>query len=308
MNKTISELLNSHFDWIENFANFHRTRVRQQLDYLRFYVPVDKLLLYGSPRDSDSVRDNPNLEPTEYNNIFKMTDYKTSLWIYQIEWVAPVSVLCWRKVRVKKSWIVQDLVEVCIYWKALALFYAWHLTRLKEFVSKYQWECTRADLCFDFNCDIPWNNIPWDCYIDLRNTALFPNKDNTWYDTIYYGDKHSPLFIRIYNKTEDLRKDKNIHSFIYPKWYMEKCRRVEYELKWRYANLCTPLDWLCSQNRDFEIKAITQTKRNNYKTAIYSLINCIDIINYSVGEKLIILQSVKELINNKLKVLYSNKM
>lgn len=308
MNKTISELINTHFDNLEKFAEIHRTYVRQQLDYLRFYVPIDKQLLYGTPWDNWQARDNPNMEPTDYSNVFKMTDYKTSLYIYQLEWVAPVSVLSWRKVRVKKWWQMQDLVEVCIYWKALALYYAGHLTWLKEFVIKYQWECTRADLCFDFNCDIPWYKIPWDIYIDLRNTALFPNRDNTWYDTVYYWDKHSPLFIRIYNKTEDLRKDKNVHSFIYPKWYLEKCRRVEFELKGRYSSVCQPIDWLTSQSRDFQIKAITQTKRNNYKTAIYSLINCIDIINYSEGEKLIILQNVKELINNKLKVLYGNKL
>ncbi len=115
------------------------------------------------------------------------------------------------------------------------------------------------------------------------------------------------MYIRIYNKTEDLRKDKNIHSFIYPRWYIEKCRRVEFELKGRYSRLATPIEWLESQNRDFKIQPIEQSKRNNYKTAIYSLVNCIDIINYSEGEKILILQNVKELINGKLKNLYHNK-
>ena len=308
MNKTISELMNTHFDNLENFAEIHRTRVRQQLDYLRFYVPVEKQLLYWTPWDCENVRDNPNLEPTWYDRVFKMTDYKQSLWIYQIDGVAPVSVLSWRKVKVKKWWQVQELKEVCIYWKALALYYAWHLSWLKDFVIRYGWECTRADVCFDFNCDIEWEKTPWDYYIDLRNTALFPNKDNSWFDSVYYGDKHSPLFIRIYNKTEDLRKDKNIHSFIYPNWYLEKCWRVEYEFKGRYANVCSPIDWLTSQSRDFKIKAITQQNRNNYKTALYSLINCVDLINYSEWEKLLILSQAKELINNKLKNLYHNKL
>ena len=102
MNNTISELMNTHFDGLENFAKIHRTRVRQQLDYLRFYVPIDKMLLYGSPRDNDNVRDNPNLVPTQYDKVYMMTDYKTSLWIYQLDGVAPVSVLRWAKVNIKK--------------------------------------------------------------------------------------------------------------------------------------------------------------------------------------------------------------
>lgn len=307
MNKTISELMISHFTLLE-WLDFNSLRGRKQIDFLRFYVPIDKQLLYGTPFDWSSVRDNPNMESTPYQNIFKMTDYKTSLWVYCLPNVSPVSVLRWGKVKVKKEWVYQELLEVCIYWKALALYYAWHLSRLRDFVIRYQWECSRVDICYDFNQDIPGDKLPGDIFTDLRNTALFPNKDNSWYDTIYYGDKHSPMFIRIYNKTEDLRKDKNIHSFIYPKRYMEKCRRVEFELKGRYSKLATPLDWLESQNRDFMIRPITQIKRNNFKTAIYSLVNCVDLINYSEWEKIIILQNVKELINCKLKNLYHNKI
>ena len=305
LNKTISWLVNSHFQDLQNLSNFCRTKVRQQVDFLRFYVPIDKQLLYGTP--FDKVRDNPNYEPSWYKDVYMLTDYKYSIRDYVLPGVAPVSVLRWGRVKLKKDWKVQELMEICIYWKALALYYAWHLTWLKDFVLRYQWECSRVDLCRDFNCEIPWDKLPGDIYIDLRNTALFPNKDNTWYDTVYYWGKNSPLFIRIYNKTEDLRKDKNIHSFIYPKRYMEKCRRVEFEIKWRYSKLATPLDWLESQSRDFKIKPIEQTKRNNFKTAIYSLINCVDLINYSDGEKIIILQNAKELINNKLKNLYNIK-
>lgn len=308
MNKTISELMNTHFDWLKNFAEIHRTYVRWQLDYLRFYVPIDKIQLYWSPWDWSNVRDNPNLVLTDYQNVYSMTDYKQSLWIYQLENVAPVSVLRWSKVKVKKDWVVQELVEICIYWKALALYYSWHLSWLTDFVIRYQWECTRADYCYDFNCDIPWKDYPWDIYTDLKTSWVYLDKDWQNIDTVYYWKKHSPMFIRIYNKTADLRKDKNIHSFIYPKWYLEKCRRVEYEFKGRYAKVCSPLDWLTSQDRNFEIKPITQTKRNNYKTLVYSAISCIDIINYSNWEKIMILQNVKELINNKLKVLYNNSL
>lgn len=74
-----------------------------QVDYLRFYVPPEKWMLYGTPWDGSSVRDNPNREPTEYQNVYKMTDSKTSLYSYNLPSVAPVSVLRWEKVNVKKG-------------------------------------------------------------------------------------------------------------------------------------------------------------------------------------------------------------
>lgn len=304
MEKSLSELLVSHFSLLA-WLDIDSLRGRKQLDYLRFYVPIDKQLLYGTPF-MEWVRDNPNYKPTWYKNVYSMTDYKYSLWDYVLPNVAPVSVLRWGKVKVKKDWEIQELMEICIYWKALALYYAGHLSWLKEFVIKYQWECSRVDLCWDFPNELPWNKIPWDIYTDLRNTWLFPNNDNTGFDTIYYWNKRSPLFIRIYNKTADLRKDKNIHSRIYPSWYMKECRRVEFELKGRYAQVATPLDWLDSYSRDFKIQPLEQTKRNNYKTALYSLINCVEIINYDDWEKIQILNNVKELINMKLKNLYHN--
>ncbi len=305
LNKTISDLIYSHFVWLDNFGINHRTKVRQQLDFLRFYVPLEKRLLYWTPRDWWNVRDNPNLVPTWFDRVFSMTDPKYSLWVYQIDWFAPTSVLRWARVRVKIEWVVQDLVEVCIYWKALCLYYSWHLSWLKDFVIRYGWLCTRADVCFDFNCEIPWSEYPWDFYVDLkRSWVKFNSNWGVW--TIYYWKKTSPCFIRIYDKTDDLRSEKNVHAFMYPKWYVEKCWRVEYEFKWRYAKLATPIEWLESQSRDFKITPIEQTKRNNYKTLLYSAVNCVDIINYSDGEKIIILQNAKELINNKLKNLYHN--
>lgn len=305
MKKSLSDLILSHCYIYNNDDNSMLWYSRFQIDYLRFYVPVEKMLLYGSP--FDKVKDNPNYEPTWYNNVYSITDYKTSLWDYVLPNTAPVSVLRWSYVRVKKDGKIQDLVEVCIYWKALALYYAWHLWWLDDFVIRYGWECSRVDLCWDFKHPIPWDKLPLDIYTDLRNSALFPNADNTWFDTIYYGDKHSPFMIRVYNKTADLRKDKNIHSFIYPKWYMDECWRLEIELKGKYSKIATPIEWLTSKKRDFKIEPLTQCKRNNYKTAIYSLINCVDLINYSDGEKIMILENVKELVNSKIKNLYHKK-
>jgi hypothetical protein len=68
---------------------------------LRFYVPVDKQLLYGTP--FQNVRDNPNYQPTGYQNVYSLTDYKYSQWDYILPNVAPVSVLRWGYVKVKKD-------------------------------------------------------------------------------------------------------------------------------------------------------------------------------------------------------------
>lgn len=300
--KSLIDLISWHCDLFDGVNNMVWSS-RSQLDYLRFYVPLDKQLLYWTPFDNWGVRDNPNYQPTWYDNVYMMTDYKSSLWDYCLPWVAPVSVLRWSYVHVKKDGVYKDCLEICIYWKALALYYAWHLNWLDTFVVKYWWECSRVDLCWDFKHKLPWVEYQLDNYTDLTRSAVYLNDDASDCDTIYYGKKHSPFMIRVYNKTQDLRKDKNIHSFIYPKWYLKECWRLEIVLKGRYSQIASPIDRLKSKNRDFTIEPITQTKRNNYKTAIYSLINCIDIINYSDGEKVIILQNVKELISTKLKSL-----
>ena len=273
-----------------------------QLDYLRFYVPVEKWLLYGTPWDR-WFKDNPNREPTDYQNVYKLTDSKYSLYSYNLSGVAPVSVLRWEKVNIKKEWKVQELIQVCIYWKWLKLYYSWHLSWLKDFVIRYGWECTRVDLCWDFKQKLPGEKYQGDYRTDLKPSGLYLNREATDYDTIYYGKKHSPFMIRIYNKTQDLRKDNNIHSFLYPKWYMKECRRYEIEMKGKYASSNSAIDWLEIQSRDLQIQKLERTKRNNFKTALYSLINCIDVVNYDDWEKILILQNTKDLITNKLKFL-----
>lgn len=280
--------------------------VHFQVDYLRFYVPADKWLVYGTPRD-DGVKDNPNYQPTEYNNVYKLTDYKYSLYSYVLNGVAPVSILRWEKVKIKKGWEVQELIQVCIYWKWLKLYYSWHISRLKEFVIKYWWECTRVDLCWDFKEKLPWKEFQGDEWTDLKRFAQFNNDDCTDYDTIYYWKKHSPFMIRIYNKTADLRKEHNIHAFLYPSRYIKECRRYEIELKWNYAWSNSPIDWLDIMSRDLKIQKIQQVKRSTPKTLLYSAINILKDINFDDWEKIIILQSAKRLIDNELKHLYSIK-
>lgn len=306
-NNSIWELISSHCLVFDNSSNICTMSLPGasffQLDYLRFYVPSEKWLIYGTPWDS-WVKDNPNYEPTEYSNVYKLTDYKYSLYSYVLPGVAPVSVLRWEKVKVKKDWEVQELIQVCIYWKWLKLYFSGHISWLQDFVIRYGGITTRVDLCWDFKQKLPGDQYQWDYRTDLKKSALYLDKEGVNVDTIYYGKKHSPFMVRIYNKTADLRKDNNIHSFLYPKWYMKECRRYEIELKGKYASSNSALDWLNIQDRNLQLQKIEQVKRSNYKTALYSLVNCVEVINYDDWEKIMILQNVKELINNKLKVLY----
>ena len=62
-----------------------------------------------------------------------------------------------------------------------------------------------------------------------------------------------------------------------------------------------PLDWLDVVKVDkSKIQKIESTKRNTYKTLLYSAIDTIDWINISTDEKIEILKSVKKLSENKI--------
>ena len=306
-NNSISELISSHctvFDSSSNICTMSLPGARHfQVDYLRFYVPSEKWMLYGTPWDNSQIRDNPNFEPAGFLNVYKMTDHRTSLFSYNMPGVAPVSVLRWEKVNIKKDWKVQELIQIVIYGKALKLYYSWHLSRLQDYIIRYWWECTRVDLCWDFDHKIPGEKYYGDQRTDLVQSGVYFNNDGSDFGTVYFGKKHSPFMIRVYNKTDDLRKDKNIHSFLYPKRYMKECRRYEIELKWRYASSNSPLDWLSIQERNLQIQKIDQTKRNNAKTLLYCAINNLKDINYDDSEKIMILRSASDLINNTLKIL-----
>ena len=188
-NKTVLELISSHCEVFNSSSLLSAMSlpgaVHFQVDFLRFYVPYEKWSLYGTPRDN-WVKDNPNYEPTDYQNVYKLVDYKTVMYDYVLPGVAPVSVLRWEKVKLKKWWQVQELIQVCIYWKGLKLYYSWHISRLKDFVIRYGWECTRVDLCRDFKNKLPWEKYQWDLRTDLKVFAMYLNKDSSDIDTVYY--------------------------------------------------------------------------------------------------------------------------
>lgn len=303
MNNSIFELVKSHcviFDsnlqnvklplWTDKSVNWIF-----QLDFLARYVDQDKIEIYWIPWLNEwlSIKDNPNRVPSEYENVYiKHEFYGENIWIdYQlvIPWKSPISILnrYYFKVRQWSKYVRRWRISV--YGKALKLYYNWYIPRLKDYVIKYSWECSRADLCRDFPCKIP----SW--IIDLNITW-------TNHDTIYMWEKNSPLFFRIYDKTQDLRREKNCFSWLYPSWYMEECRRLEAQLTWQYSRSMTPLDRLDIMKVDKSvIKKIEQCDRNVWKTNLYSSIDLVDRVQLSTQEKLIIMQNSKKLLDKKIK-------
>ena len=305
MNDSIYELVKSHCDIFDkNLQNVKLPIWTDktvngifQLDYLQWYVAQERIDLYWLPWDVFEVwiKDNPNRVPTEYENVFIKSEmfWENIAISYQlvIPWKSPVAIINRWYFKVRK-W--DDYIwrwRITVYWKALKLYYMWYIQWLKKYIIKYNWECCRADLCRDFPCDFP---------------AWIVNLNITWtnHGTVYMGEKTSPIFFRKYDKTQDLRREKNCFAWFYPERYKKECRRLECQLSWRYSRSMNLLDWLDIMQVDkSKIEKLEQSDRNVYKTALYSVIDTIDWINLSSDEKLIILQNSKKLLDKKIKKL-----
>lgn len=301
MNNSIYELVKSHciiFDTnLQNvklpISTSESVHWIFQLDFLSRYVDPLRSKEWWVPCFSEYwVKDNPNWIPTEYENVYAKTEYhweNVSI-DYQlvIPWKSPVAILnrWYFKVRVWSKY--EYRWRICVYGKALKLYYNWYIQRLKDYIIKYNWECCRADLCRDFPCEIP----SW--IIDLNITW-------TNHTTTYFWEKNSPLFFRIYDKTLDLKREKNCFSRLYPERYKKSCWRLEAQLTWRYSRSMDPLDWLDIMKVDkSKIQKIESWDRSVYKTALYGVINTIDRVNLSTDEKLEILKNSKKLLDNKI--------
>lgn len=303
MNNSIYELVKSHICIIDkNLQNVKLPLSTSksvegifQLDFLAFYADSDKLKLYGVPWIIDWVKDNPNWIPTEFENVYLKSEFhgENVSVDYQlvIPWKSPVAILNWWYFKVRTWNKYEYRWRVSIYWKALKLYYSWYIQWLKKYILTYCWECCRADLCWDFPCKIP----EW--IIDLPLTW-------TKHETKYYWEDSSPIFFRTYDKTKDLRREKNCFAWFYPDWYIKECRRLEAQITWRYSRSMNPLDWLDIVKVDkSKIQKLESTKRNTYKTLLFSAIDTIDWINISTDEKIEILNSVKKLSENKIQKL-----
>lgn len=303
MNNSIYELLKSHcIIFNTNLQNVKLPLSTDktvegvfQLDFLAWYVDSYSIEQYWLPFVESWIKDNPNWVPSEYENVYIKTEYhgeNVSI-DYQlvIPWKSPVAVLNWWYFKVRNGSSYEYRRRVSIYWKALKLYYMGYLQWLKNYIIKYNWECCRADLCWDFPCKIN----PW--IIDLNITW-------TNHSTIYLWERNSPLFFRIYDKTQDLKREKNCFSWFYPDWYIKECWRLEAQITWKYSRSMSPLDWLDIIKVDkSKIEKQEKLDRNVYKTALYSVINTIDWINLSSDEKLNILINSKKLLEKKIEKL-----
>lgn len=302
MNNSISELLLSHCSIFE--SNFQNVKLKVwtgkimqgifQLDFLAFYVPFDKIEVYWVPWFDiwGWIKDNPNWIPTDYENVYVKSEYHWENVSIDYQLVvpdkSPVAIMNWWYFKVRKWKNYEYRWRISIYGKALKLYYMWYIPRLKDYIIRYWWEVCRADLCWDFPVNLP------DWIIDLQLTW-------TNHNTRYFWEKNSPLFFRIYDKTQDLKREKNCFAWLYPKWYVQECWRLEAQLTWLYSRSMSALDWLDVVKVDSsQIQKLDKVDRNVYKTALYSVINTIDWLNLSLQEKLNILINSSKLIQNKI--------
>lgn len=291
LNNDLSELIKSH---ISIYSDFNKSlTVYEQLDFLAFWVKKSSLEL-NNPFNYNDLRDNPNWELTEYENVYKFVEDDKIVLQYVCDWHSPVAILQWYKSKVTVKWKSEERWKISIYWKWLRLYYCGYLDWLPDYINKYCDEVFRADLCWDTEKRLP----EW--IIDLSNTVTYWEWENRTYK--WFWNKNSPLFIRMYDKTLDLKKDKNSMAWLYPKFYTSECRRLECKFTWRYARSMSALEWLWIIERNWKVQKQDTVKRNYLKSAFYNLLMYVDFVP---DKKLQyeILDSVKTLCNKKLKKL-----
>ena len=289
LNDDLSELVKSHISIYENFEN---SRWRsEQLDFLAFRVDTWKLSKNSPfPCDNWFIRDNPNWELTNYENVYQLVESDKIVLQYVREWYTPVAILQWYKVKIPwKEWR-----KISVYWKWLRLYYCWYLDWLPDYIDLYCWDVIRADLCRDNEKKIP------DAVVDLPCNITIWEGDNWSYK--WFWNKKSPFFVRIYDKTLDLAKDHNSMAWLYPEWYTSSCWRIECKFTQRYAQSMSALEWLGIVERNWKVQKIKNPKRDYLKSAFYNLIMYIDRLP-DKRMQYDLLNWIKTLVNKKLKKL-----
>lgn len=286
LNKDLSKIVFSHISIASDLLDI--SRFLPQLDYLTFWVNSEKMCV-NSPFKLDYLRDNPNRETTIYDNVYQMIEDDKIVLQYVREWYSPVAILQWYKMKTVNEW---EKRKISIYWKWLRLYYCGMLDWLPDYINMYCDEVIRADVCWDTKEKIP----SW--VIDLPNTVTYWEDENWTYK--WFWNKRSPLFIRIYDKTLDLKKDHNSMAWLYPEWYTDSCWRLECKFTWRYASCMSALQRLWIIDPSGEIQKVKTQKRNYLKSAFYNLLMHVDFIP-DRRIQFDILESIKILVNKKLK-------
>lgn len=265
LNNDLFDLVFSHVSLATDFLD--KNLFIEQLDFLTFWVNPEKMSL-NSPFTYDYLRDNPNWETTIYDNVYQMIEEDKIVLQYVREWYSPVAILQWYKMKTKEEW---EKRKISVYWKWLRLYYCGLLDWLPDYINLYCDKVIRADLCFDREQKIPESVI-----LKLWNSVTYWEWENWTYK--WFWNKRSPLFIRIYDKTLDLKKDHNSMAWLYPERYTSSCWRIEFKFTGRYAESMSALEWLWVIDWKWSVQKIKNPKRDYLKSAFYNLLMYIDFI------------------------------
>lgn len=292
MEKTIDDILRDHIT-IYDELNENEKYIKQ-VDYLAFYVNVEAWKQYNPFTEYlYAQRDNNNLIHTERDNVYAMVEEDKIYLLYAETWKA-VTILRWSCYNEK--W------RIDVYWKALRLYYNGYIQWLREYIVKYAWETQRVDIARDtktkyneYICDLWYTKN-----LDKKwKKVIVETDDERTYRT--YWNKNSRLFVRIYDKTLDLKKDKFIHAWLYPERYKNECWRLEAKITQEYARAMTPIEWLDMIPCNKKVEPRKQYDRSTYKTTLLWMITLIDYCIPNYQDQVFILQKATERIANKIK-------
>jgi len=264
----------------------------KQIDYLAFYVNEKSWKLFNPFKEYIySQRDNNNMIHTKRDNVYAMVEEDKIYLLYAETWKA-IKIL--RRARYKEKW------RIDIYGKALRLYYNWYIQWLREYVKTYQWETQRVDIARDtktkyseYVCDLWYTK---ELEKKWKKIIVETNNERT-YRT--YGNKNSRLFVRIYDKTLDLKEDKFIHARLYPERYKKECRRLEAKLTMEYAKADTPINRLDMVECNKKVEPRKKYDRVTYKTTILWMITLMDYCIPNYQDQIHVIQKIRERLTNK---------
>lgn len=293
MEKTVDDILRNHITIYDDLNNDKKKYIKQ-VDYLAFYCNKEARKLHNPFTEyMYAQRDNNNVIHTKRDNVYAMIDDNTIFLMYAETWKA-IKILRWKQ--------YDDKWRIDIYWKALRLYYNGYIQWLREYVKTYMWEMQRVDIARDtktkyneFICDLWYTkdlNKKW------KKVIVETDEERT-YRT--YWNKNSRLFVRIYDKTLDLKDDKFIHARLYPERYKKECWRLEAKLTQEYARSMTAIEWLNMIECNKKIEPRKQYDRSTYKTTLLWMITLIDYCIPNYQDQIFILQKAQERIRNKIR-------
>lgn len=291
--KTVDDILRDHIT-IYDELNEEKEKYIKQVDYLAFYCNEKARELHNPFTEYlYAQRDNNNLIHTKRDNVYAMVD-EEKIYLYYMETWKAVSIL--RRSKYDDKW------RIDVYGKWLRLYYNWYIQWLREYIKTYEWTMQRVDIARDtktkyneYICDLWYTkelNKKW------KKVIVETDNERT-YRT--YGNKNSRLFVRIYDKTLDLKNDKFIHSRLYPEWYKNECRRLEAKITQEYARSMTALEWLNMIPCKKKIEPRKNYDRSTYKTTLLWMLTLIDYCIPNYQDQIFILQKAQERITNKIR-------